>query len=93
MTTRLRDRQDDERRETLGQMIALDAARMLIRSGCSNLDAVAALTTAADELATMADRRAANAVAEGESYAQVARALDMSRQAATKRYRHLRVVQ
>lgn len=92
MTTRLRDRQDEERRETIGQMMVLDAVRTLTRSGCSHLDSVNALVRAAAELQDLADRRAAHAVEEGESFAEVARALDMSRQAATKRYRHLRAV-
>ena len=93
MSTGLRDRQDDERRATIAQMIVLDATRHIIRSGCSHLDAVNARVQAAQELLRQADDSAAHAVEEGESFAAVARALDMSRQAASKRYRHLKVVE
>lgn len=92
MSTRLRDVQDRERRDTLGQMMVLDARRTLRRSGATHLDAVAAMVQAANELLRLADRDAAHAVEDGESFAAVAEALDMSRQAATKRYRHLKVV-
>jgi hypothetical protein len=92
MSTRLRDRQDDERRDTLAQMIVLDASRRLRGSGCSHLDAVNARVQAAHELLRQADRDASFAVEEGESLSEVGRALEMSRQAASKRYAHLKAV-
>lgn len=93
MTTRVTAAQRDaERRETLAQAAVLEVTRHLLRSGASHLDAAAAWTALAQEAQRLADRRAAHAIEEGDSYADVARALDMSRQAATKRYRHLRAV-
>lgn len=90
--TGLRVRQDAERRETLAQMIVLDATRRLLGSGCSQADGVAARVLAAEELLRQADAGAARAVEEGESLSEVARLLGVSRQAAAKRYRHLRAV-
>jgi hypothetical protein len=92
MSKRLRDIQDQERRETIAQMVVLDAHRAIRRSGCSHLDAVNARVQAAQELLRLADRDAAFAIQEGESYSEVARALEISRQAASKRYRHLHAV-
>lgn len=93
MTTRVtRQQRDDERRETLAQVAVLDVVRHLLRSGASHVDAAATLTALSQEAQRLADRHAEQAVEEGETYAEVARALDMSRQAATKRYRHLRAV-
>ncbi|MBA2557899.1 MAG: hypothetical protein H0V12_11245 [Chloroflexi bacterium] len=93
MATRLRERQDLERRETLAQTIVLDVVRLMLRSGATHLDAAATCTAAADELLRIADRHAAAAVEEGESYTEVGSALNMTRQAATKRYRHLQAVE
>lgn len=93
MSTKVtRQQRDDERRETLAQVAVLDVVRHLLRSGASHVDACATLVALAQEAERLADRHAHDAIAEGESYAEVARALDVSRQAATKRYRHLRVV-
>lgn len=92
MTTRLRDTQDAERRETLAQMIVLDAIRSLTRAGATHADGVAARVAAAEELLRQADDGARRAVEEGESLSEVARLLGISRQAAAKRYRHLQAV-
>lgn len=83
---------DTERRSTLAQIAELDITRHLLRSGASHLDAATVWTALAEIALRHADQRAAAAVDDGESYADVARALDISRQAATKRYRHLRSV-
>lgn len=92
MSTRLRARQDDERRGTLAGIAELDVTRQLLRAGASHLDAAAVWSAVATMAARNADRHATAAVAEGETFADVARALDVSRQAATKKYRHLRAV-
>lgn len=92
MTGSLTSRQAEERRETLGQMIVLDATRALLRAGATHADGVAARVLAAEELLRQADGEAARAVAEGDSYAEVARLLGISRQSARERYSHLKVV-
>ena len=86
----LRDRQESESREALAQLIELDATRRCVTH--THLRTVAALTVAIEGLERMRDRHAAAAVAEGESYAEVARAANISRQGARKRYGHLEVV-
>jgi uncharacterized membrane protein YqiK len=83
---RLHERQRAEQRETVSQQAVLAVVRLVIRSGVGQLDAAAACTAAAVELDRIADAHARAAVAEGESYAAVARAVGVSRQAATKRY-------
>lgn len=65
----------------------LDVTRHLIRSGANQLGAAATWAALAEEASRSAERHGAIAVAEGESYVQVARALGISRQAAAKRYR------
>ncbi len=89
MTTDLTHRREDERRETLWQVAVLDVTRHLIRAGASHLDAALTWAALAAEASRRAEQRGALAVTEGESYAEVARALGISRQAAAKRYRHL----
>lgn len=92
MTVSLSQRQTEERRETIGQMMALDATRTVLRSGCSRLDAAAARVIAAQELLRVAERDVAAAIEEGESYAEAARVMGISRQSARERYSHLRAV-
>lgn len=92
MTTELTRRHDHERRETLWQIATLDVVRHLTRAGASHLDAAATWAALADEAARRAEQRAGFAVEDGASYAEVGRALGMSRQAAAKRYRHLHAV-
>lgn len=92
MTGSLTARQTSERRQTLAQMIVLDATRSLLRAGATHADAVAARVMAAEELLRQADRHAAAAIEDGESYAEVARLLGISRQSARERYSHLKVV-
>jgi hypothetical protein len=86
-TTRLSQLRAAERRGTLWQIAALDVARLLIRSGADHLDAAATWASLAAEASRQADKHAALAIAEGESYAEVSRALGISRQATAKRYR------
>ncbi len=92
MTTELTHRRENERRETLWQVAALHVTRHLIRAGASHLDAALTWAGLAAEASRRAEQHAAFAVSEGESYAEVARALGISRQAAARRYRHLSVV-
>lgn len=86
MTTKLTQLRVTERRGTLWQIAVLDVARLLIRSGTDHLDAAATWSALAAEASRRASEHAGFAVAEGDSYAKVARALGISRQAATKRY-------
>lgn len=91
MTPReLRDRQADERREGLAQLVELDAARRCRAQ--ANIDVVYALTDAIEGLTRIRDRHAAAALDEGESFAEVARGTRLTRQGARKRYGHLEVV-
>ncbi|WP_370327141.1 hypothetical protein [Euzebya sp.] len=76
-----------ERRDTLWQTAVLDVLRLLVRSGADHLDASATWSAVAAEASRRANERAALAIADGDSYAEVARALGISRQAAAKRYR------
>jgi hypothetical protein len=64
----------------------LEVLRLLIRSGADHLDAAATWAAVAAEASRRAHQHGAHAIAEGDSYAEVARALGISRQAATKRY-------
>lgn len=89
MTTELTCQREYERRETLWQVAVLDITRHLIRSGASYLDAALTWAALAAEASRRAEQHGAFAVSDGESYAEVARALGISRQAATKRYRRL----
>ena len=86
MTTDLTRLRVAERRETLWQMAVLHVRRLLVRSGVDHLDAAATWSSVAAEASRRADAHAAFAIAEGNSYAEVARALSISRQAASKRY-------
>lgn len=86
MTTKLTQLRVTERRGTLWQIAVLDAVRLLIRSGTDHLDAAATWSALAAEAARRANEHAGFAIAEGDSYAEVARALGISRQAAAKRY-------
>lgn len=89
MTTNLTLLRVRERRETLWQIAVLDVLRLLVRSGADHLDAAATWSAVAREASRRANERAAFAIAEGDSYAEVARALGISRQAAAKRYRSI----
>lgn len=91
MTGRLTDR-DRERVETLSQVAALDVTRHLLRSGADQLESAAAWAALAEVAVERAERHGGLAVDEGVSYAEVARALRISRQSARERYRHLRAV-
>lgn len=87
MTTNLTPlRGVSERRETLWQIAVLEVLRLLVRSGANDLDAAATWSAVAEEASRRAHHRAALAIADGESYAEVSRALGISRQAAAKRY-------
>ncbi|HVM00510.1 MAG TPA: helix-turn-helix domain-containing protein [Egibacteraceae bacterium] len=86
MTTNLTQLRAHERRETLWQIAVLDILRLLVRSGTDHLDAAATWSAVAAEASRRAAKHAAYAIAEGDSYAEVARALGISRQAAAKRY-------
>lgn len=88
MTTNLTQLRMSERRETLWQIAVLDVLRLLVRSGVDHLDAAATWSAVAKEASHRAHKHAAYAIAEGDSYAEVARALGISRQAATKRYKN-----
>lgn len=92
MTGTLSQRQTAERRDTLGQMMDLDTTRLLLRSGASRLDAAAARVQHAQEQMRIAERDVAAAIEEGESYAEAARVLGMTRQSVRERYSHLRAV-
>lgn len=92
MTTRLSQRQADERIETLWQIAALDVTRHLLRAGATHRESAAAWASLADYSHRKADEHGSLAVAEGESYAEVARALRMTRQGARKRFGHLEAV-
>lgn len=87
MTTKLTQLRVSERRDTLWQIALLEVVRLLIRSGADHLDAAATWASLAEEASRRAHQHGAYAIAEGDSYAEVARALGISRQAATKRYR------
>lgn len=89
MTTMLTDLRVSERRDTLWQIAVLHVLRLLIRSGADHLDAAATWASVAGEASRRAYQHGAYAIAEGESYAEVARALGISRQAAAKRYKHI----
>ncbi len=89
MTTKLTQLRVSERRETLWQIGVLDVVRLLIRSGADHLDAAATWASLAAEASLRAEQHGAFAIAEGESYAEVARALGISRQAVAKRHRTL----
>jgi hypothetical protein len=86
VTTQMTARRREERRESLWQIALLDVVRHLIRSGAGHLDAAATWSALASEAARRADQHGAFAVEEGESYAEVGRALGISRQAVAKRY-------
>lgn len=92
MTTELSRRQADERIETLWQIGALDVTRHLLRSGATHRESAAAWASLSEYAAEQADRHGSMAVEEGESYADVARALRITRQGARKRYGHLEAV-
>lgn len=85
-----RRRQEAECREALAQLIELDTHRRCVSH--SHLTAAGAIADAIEGLERVRDRHAAAAIAEGESYAEVARATHLSRQGARKRYGHLEVV-
>lgn len=85
-----RERQEAERREALAQLIELDVHRRCVSH--THLTAAGAIADAIEGLERARDRHAAAALAEGESYASVARATHLSRQGARKRYGHLEVV-
>lgn len=89
MTTKLTQLRVSERRDTLWQITLLQVVRLLIRSGADHLDATATWASLADESSRRAHQHGAYAIAEGDSYAEVARALGISRQAAAKRYRFI----
>lgn len=91
MTTKLTQLRASERRGTLWQIAVLDVVRLLVRSGADHLDAAATWSALAAEASRRASQHSAFAIAEGDSYAEVARALGISRQAAAKRYRALSV--
>jgi len=86
MTTKLTHLRVSERRGTLWQIAVLDVVRLLIRSGADHLDAAATWSLLAAEATRRAHEQGGFAIAEGDSYAEVARALGVSRQAAAKRY-------
>jgi hypothetical protein len=90
MASELRRRQESERRDSLAQLIELDATRRCIAH--SNIDAVYSLTDAIEGLTRLRDRRASAALDEGESFAEVARGAKITREGARKRYGHLEVV-
>jgi hypothetical protein len=92
MATRLRQTQQDERIDTLWQVAELDVTRHLLRSGATQLEKAACWAALADAAQRRADQHGGFALAEGESQSAVAGALGMSRQAVSKRYRHLRSV-
>lgn len=87
MTIKLTQQRDSERRGTLWQIAVLDIRRLLIRSGADHLDSAATWASVAAEASRRAHQHGAYAIDEGDSYAEVARALGISRQAVTKRYR------
>ena len=89
MTTKLTELRVRERRDTLWQIAVLDVLRLLIRSGADHLDAAATWASVAAEASRRADQHCAFAIVEGDSYAEVARALGISRQAVAKRYSNL----
>ena len=78
--------------ERLGQIIELDAARHLTRADASTLVRAFAYGAAARAFTRQAEKYAQLARVEGASYADIADALDMSRQGARKAYGHLEVV-
>lgn len=88
MTTKLTQLRAGERRDTLWQIAVRDVRRLLIRSGADHIDSAATWASVADEASRRAHQHGAYAIAEGDSYAEVARALGISRQAASRRYRH-----
>lgn len=92
MSTRLRDRQQTERIDTLWQMAELDVIRHLTRSGATHLEKAACWAALAEAAQERADREGGFALTDGESRTAVAEALRMTRQAVSKRYRHLEVV-
>ena len=91
MTTKLTQLRVGERRDTLWQIAVLDVLRLLVRSGADHLDAAATWASVAAEASRRAHQHGGYAIEEGNSYAEVARALGISRQAAAKRYRRLSV--
>lgn len=60
--------------------------RLLIRAGADHLNAAATWASVATEASRRAHQHTTFAIAEGDSCAEVARALGISRQAAGKRY-------
>ncbi len=92
MTSELTHQREHERQETLWQVAVLDVTRHLIRAGATHLDAALTWAALAAEASQRAEQQGALAVSEGESDAEVARALGISRQAAARRYRHLSAV-
>lgn len=83
---------DRERVETLAEISVLDVTRHLRRSGATQLETAAALALVAAQAERRARDAAELAVTEGVSYAEVARALMITRQSARTRYGHLEVV-
>ena len=92
MTTDLTRLRTTERRETLWQMAVLHVHRLIVRSGVDHLDTAATWSSLAAEASRRAHEHATLTIAEGDSYAKVARALGISRQASAKRYRMVSTV-
>lgn len=85
-------RHSRERVETLWQIATLDVQRHLMRSGADHLEQAEAWASLAEEAKRRAEQQGAFARADGASYAEVARALHMTRQSARTKYEHLEVV-
>ena len=88
--TQQRRRQRFERLETLMEMARLGISRHLRRAGASHLERAEVRTMLVELLDHERDRDARLAVDDGESFAAIGRALGITRQAAFKRYGHLR---
>lgn len=92
MVNELHRRQQDERMETLVEIARLDLARHLIRSGTTPLERAEIRARLRDMLQEEIDRDCTAAIDDGETYADVARAVGLTRHGARKRYGHLEAV-
>lgn len=78
--------------ERLGQIAELDTARHLTRADATTLERAYAYAALARAAQAQAEKWAQLARVDGASYADLADALDMSRQGTRKKFGHLEVV-
>lgn len=84
--------QQRERVQTLTEVARLDLSRHLIRSGTTLLERLEVKAALRDMLNADIDQDAADVLEDGASFADVGRAVGMTRHGVRKRYGHLEVV-